>query len=102
VTTAAFAALWVAAGFGAAVWSIIGFSMWEQNPWRSAWNFLIAAADLVAAVVIGARLVGHPIDLLPGVSTLLLLPIIVIPPALKLRDWFTARSLQQRERIGDD
>lgn len=99
VITFAFAALGLAVGFGAAVWTIIGFSTWPRNRWRAFWNFQIAIADLIGSVIIGSRLLGRPLDLPSGTTTLLLLPIIVIPPAFKLHDWFVARSVASHERI---
>lgn len=97
--TLAFAALGLAVGFGAAVWTIIGFSTWPTNRWRAFWNFQVALADLIASVIIGARLLGTPLDLPSGISTFLLLPIIAIPPAFKLHDWFVARTVASHERI---
>lgn len=97
--TVALAGLGLAVGFGAAVWTIIAFSTWPNNRWRAFWNFQIALADLIASIIIGSRLLGHELSLPRGTATLLLLPIIVIPPALKLRDWFVARSVASHERI---
>lgn len=98
--TAALILLCFSTAAAATIWTIIGWSYWEYNPWRAFWNFNLAFANLIGAIIIGSRLLEHPIDLPRGVSTLLLLPLIAIPPALRLRDWYAARALtKQRERI---
>lgn len=100
MTLVALAGLWLAVGFGAAVWSIVAISAWRQGlRWRAFWYIQIAFADLLGAIIIGARLLAHPFDLPTGVSTLLLLPIILLPAALRLRDWIVAR--RALHRVGD-
>lgn len=96
MTTAMLIVLGLAVGFGAAVWAIIAVSIWHRNRWRSIANWCIALADLICAVIIGYRLVTLPhlpVAQSPRTTVLLLVPIIVIPPALRIRDWFMARNL---------
>lgn len=100
MTLIALAALWLAVGFGAAVWTIVAATAWQHGlRWRAFWYMLIGIADLTAAIIIGARLINRPLDLPTGVSTLLLLPIILLPAALRLGDWIVARKALSR--VGD-
>lgn len=97
MTLVALAGLWLATGFGATVWFIIAVNMWNQRRrGRAFWNVQIALADLIAATIIGARLIGRAFDLPSGVGTLLLLPIIVLPAALRLNDWLVSRRAMSR------
>jgi hypothetical protein len=91
-------ALGLAVGFGGAVWLMVAFFYWRrQQPWGAFWYFNIALADLVAAFIIGYRLTGHSLNLARGVSTLLLLPIIVLPPALQLAALVKAKRLTSHD-----
>ena len=100
MTLVALGGLWLAVGFGAAVWAIVAATAWRQRlRWRAFWYIQIAVADLIAAIIIGARLINRPIDLPTGVSTILLLPIILLPAALRLGDWIVAR--RALSRVGD-
>jgi hypothetical protein len=100
MTLVALAGLWLATGFGATVWSIIAVNVWKQGRrWRAFWTIQIAVADLVAAFIVGARLINRPFDVPLGISTLLLLPIILLPAAIRLNDWIVSR--RALSRVGD-
>ena len=100
MTLIALAGLWLAVGFGAAVWVIVATAAWHQGlRWRAFWYVQIGLADLIAAVIIGARLINRPFDLPMGISTLLLLPIILLPAAIRLNDWIV--SWRALSRVGD-
>lgn len=100
MTLVALGCLWLAVGFGATVWIIVAATAWRiGDRWRAFWYIQIGIADLIAAFIIGARLINRPFDLPTGVSTILLLPIILLPAALRLRDWIVSR--RALSRVGD-
>jgi hypothetical protein len=91
----ALAGLGLATGFAGVVWLLISATAVRSRQFgRGFLAVNVALADLIAALIIGARLVGHPFDLHRGVSTLLLLPIIVLPAVMAFGAWLQVRRLE--------
>lgn len=95
LVTVALIALSVGTGFAATVWTLIGVSLWRTNKARAVFNFMVALADGVGTWILIARLLEHPINLPRGITTLLLLPIVLIPALLRLRDWQVERARRE-------
>jgi hypothetical protein len=101
VADIAVAALGFTTAFASTVWVIIGWSSYKAKHWGqvSAYSTLIIA-NAFSTVVLVALLVRRPFNLPPGSSTLILLPLIGLPPTMSLRSWLVARSLMGRS--GED
>jgi hypothetical protein len=91
----ALAALGLSTGFAGAVWILIAATSVRARQFRSGFLAVnVAVADLLAALIIGARLAGHPILLPRPITTLLLLPIIVLPAVMAFLAWLQVRRLE--------
>jgi hypothetical protein len=85
VTLFALIGLGLAVGFGTATWLLLAFTEIRRRRWWQAfWLAQVGLANLVSATVIALRFGNQIVTLPRGVSTLLLIPIIVIPPAIHL------------------
>lgn len=99
MTEVALVALGLAIGFAAAVWVMATWTLWPKYKWQAFLTFQLAIAEVIAFLVLSARLLHFPLNLPMGVTTLLLIPIVVVPAALKFRDWLTAKDLEDRDPV---
>jgi hypothetical protein len=90
-------ALGLATGFAGAVWLLVaGTSVKARQFGRGFLAVNVAVADLAAALIVGARLARIPLNLPSFVSTLILLPIIVLPAVMAFGAWLQVRRLEAK------
>jgi hypothetical protein len=87
------AILFVAVGFAAGVWGIAAKETWRRHRWLALGYGHLAFAFVMSGVILGGRLGGAAGDIPPWLSTLVLLPIIVVPAALELHARLKTRRL---------
>lgn len=86
--------LGVAAGFATAVWLIVGVTSIRLHSWWVAACYAVLVLVNVAATgIITGNLIGRSLSLPAGVTTIILLPIMIIPPLLALRSWRSTRKV---------
>ena len=81
------------AGFGAAVWFVIGLRGRRAHPWHTGWYVLLGLAYLVAGFLLGARSFRIIVIVPPWVTTVILAALLIVPPALQLETWLKAQRL---------
>lgn len=84
------------AGFGAAVWFVIGLKGRKLHPWHSVWYVLLGLAYLASGVVLGAQSFRIVIVLPNWAITLILAALLIVPPALALDSWLKAQHIIKR------
>lgn len=87
------------AGFGAAVWFVIGLRGRKAHPWQTAWYVLLGLTYLIAGAVLGARVFRIIVMVPPWVTTVILAVLFIVPPALQLETWLKAQRLL-KARLG--
>lgn len=87
-------ALGFCTAFASTVWAIVGWSAFVARRWPTvAAHVTLIFVNMFSTIVIVLQLVDHPLDLPRGSVTLILLPLIGLPPILQLRAWLSARTL---------
>lgn len=90
----AVAVLGVSTGFASTVWVIVGWTSIRLHQWWPAFCYAsLVVVNALSTLIIGAGLVGHHIALPQGSATLLLMPIIILPPILSLNSWRASRPV---------
>jgi hypothetical protein len=89
--------------FASTVWAIVGWAAWRARHWYTmAAHLSLIVVNVFSTVVIVSQLIERPLDLPRGSVTLILLPLIGIPPALQLRAWVLARRLMEARSRTDE
>lgn len=90
----AIGALGFTTAFASTVWIIVGTSSVIAKRWLEASAYIaLILVNLFSTVVIVGLLIDRPFDLPRGSTTLILLPLIGLPPILQLRWWLIGRAL---------
>lgn len=86
-------------GYAAGVWAMFGWIDIRNRHYGMAMLYAsMAATTLFSMAVIGSILIDRPIGLPQGSTTLILMPIIAVPPTIQLLSWAKARQVIQVER----
>lgn len=90
----AISVLGLSCGFAGTVWFILAWANIRMKRWAAAFSYVsLVLVNVMATVLIVGMILNRPFLLPRGATTLLLIPLVLFPPALQLHAYLSSQRL---------